>query len=82
MKTQNDTIEREVKAVNDVLSSREAESYLKVSRDTLNRYCMNGIIPYSRPTSGKRYFFKNDLDNHIGKNRFVTLSDIQAKNQQ
>ena len=40
-------------SVQDVLTSREAEGMLKVSRDTLNRYCMNGIIPYSRPKKEK-----------------------------
>ena len=68
----NDNTKWEEKIVNDVLSSREAESYLKVSRDTLNRYCMNGILPYSRPTNGKRYFLKSDILNHIGKNTFKT----------
>lgn len=71
MKSQNAPTEREVTSVQDVLTSREAESILKVSRDTLNRYCMNGTIPYSRPTMGKRYFLRNDILNHVGRNPFT-----------
>ena len=70
MKIINERIKWEETNVQDVLTSREAESLLKVSRDTLNRYCMNGIIPYSRPTKGKRYFLKSDILNHISKNTF------------
>ena len=70
MKNSNAPTKWEETSVQDVLTSREAESILKVSRDTLNRYCMNGIIPYSRPTKGKRYFLKNDILNHISKNTF------------
>ena len=66
----NNTKKWEETSVSDVLTSREAEKILKVSRDTLNRYCMNGTIPYSRPTKGKRYFLKSDILNHIGKNTF------------
>ena len=75
MKNNNDTIKREVTSVSDVLTSREAESILKVSRDTLNRYCMNRVIPYSRPTKGKRYFLKSDILNHISKSTFSTVKD-------
>ena len=70
MKIINERIKWEETNVQDVLTSREAESLLKVSRDTLNRYCMNGTITYTRPTNGKRYFLKSDILNHISKNTF------------
>jgi len=56
-------------SVNDVLTSREVEKILKVSKDTLNLYCMKNIIPFTRPTMGKRYFLKSDLLKHISKNQ-------------
>lgn len=62
-----------------ILTSREVEGILQVSRDTLNRYCMNNQIPYHRPTGGKRYFKLSDVKDFLNRNRSETYDEFQAR---
>ena len=62
-----------------ILTSREVEDILSVSKDTLNRYCMNNQIPYHRPTGGKRYFKQSDVRDFLNRNRSETYHEFQAR---
>jgi len=64
-----------------ILTSREVENILQVSRDTLNRYCMNNQIPYHRPTGGKRYFKLSDVTDFLNRNRFETYDGFKARHE-
>lgn len=61
----------------DVLSSKEVCDLLRVSIDTLNRYCMNNQIAYTRPSGGKRLFFKNDVFEFANRNRSGTYQEFK-----
>ena len=71
-----DTLKREVNdAWRDVLSSKEDCDLLRISIDTLNRYCMNNQIAYTRPSGGKRLFFKKDVLEFANRNRSETYRE-------
>lgn len=72
---QNDTLREHI------LTSREVEDILSVSRDTLNRYCMNNQIPYHRPTGGKRYFKLSDVTAFLNRNRSETYEEFKARQE-
>jgi excisionase family DNA binding protein len=63
------------------LTSREVEDILQVSRDTLNRYCMNNQIPYHRPSGGKRYFKLSDVTDYLNRNRSETYEEFKARHE-
>jgi excisionase family DNA binding protein len=64
-----------------ILTSREVENILQVSRDTLNRYCMNNQIPYQRPSGGKRYFKLSDVTDYLNRNRSETYGEFKARHE-
>jgi excisionase family DNA binding protein len=64
-----------------ILTSREVENILSVSKDTLNRYCMNNQIPYHRPTGGKRYFKQSDVRDFLNRNRSGTYEEFKARHE-
>ncbi|MDB2314673.1 helix-turn-helix domain-containing protein [Flavobacteriaceae bacterium] len=64
-----------------ILTSREVEDILSVSKDTLNRYCMNNQIPYHRPTGGKRYFKQSDVRDFLNRNRSETYEEFKARQE-
>lgn len=64
-----------------ILTSREVENILSVSRDTLNRYCMNNQIPYHRPSGGKRYFKLSDVTDYLNRNRSETYEEFKARHE-
>jgi len=64
-----------------ILTSREVENILQVSRDTLNRYCMNNQIPYHRPSGGKRYFKLSDVTDYLNRNRIETYDGFKARHE-
>jgi len=75
-----DTLKREVNdAWRDVLSSKEVCDLLRISIDTLNRYCMNNQIAYTRPSGGKRLFFKKDVLEFANRNRSETYREFKRK---
>ena len=78
MKTLSDTLIREENNTwRDVLSSKEVCELLRVSIDTLNRYCMNNRIAYSKPSGGKRLFLKKDVLEFINSGRQGTYEEFK-----
>lgn len=63
----------------EILNSKEACEFLKISYSTLSQYASNRLIPYTRPTGGKRYFFKADLLAFLNINRIETDLEINTK---
>ena len=58
------------------LSSREVEKILDVGKDSLNRYCSDGKISYTRPNNGKRLFQKNAVLQFINKNSYPSKDEL------
>lgn len=78
METLSTKLRREDKDTwRDVLSSKEVCELLRISIDTLNRYCMNNKIAYSKPSGGKRLFFKKDVLEFINSGRQGTYEEFK-----
>ncbi len=58
-----------------VLTSDEAAMYLGITTGHLYRMVRKFNIPHTRPTNGKIYFRKHELDNWIGK-RIETCEEV------
>ena len=52
------------KSDNDFYTSKEVCKMLNITSNTLDNYCSQGLIAYSKPQR-KRYFFKEDVNNYI-----------------
>ena len=52
------------KSDNDFYTSKEVCKMLNITSNTLDNYCSQGLIAYSKPQR-KRYFFKEDLNNYL-----------------
>lgn len=63
-----------------VLTSDEAAMYLGITTGHLYRMVRKYNIPHTRPTNGKIYFQKQELDNWIGKRIEICeeVSDIEG----
>ena len=57
----------ERKLDNDILTSVEVCKMLNIRLNTLDNYCSQGLIAYSK-TQRKRYFFRKDIYDYL--NRF------------
>ena len=52
----------------DFYSSKEVSEMLNISLATLDNYCSQGLIAYSKPQR-KRYFFKEDINQYLKTHR-------------
>ena len=52
------------KSNNDFYTSKEVSEILNISLATLDNYCSQGLIAYSKPQR-KRYFFKEDINEYL-----------------
>jgi len=59
MREENDTL------VTDWIFSEDVQKILGISTRTLYRYKKEGILPYSKPTGGRLYFKRTDVENLI-----------------
>lgn len=57
---------------------QEAAVYLGASQDTVRRYMYSGELAYSKPTGGRVYISKIDLDKFMGKSRIPTQDEIET----
>lgn len=76
MKNSTKLIREEKNTWNDYLSSREVEKMLGIGRDSLNRYCGDGKITFSKPNNGKRIFQLSEVERFIKRNTFRSKEDI------
>lgn len=63
--------------IKEFLSSREVEKMLGIGRDSLNRYCSDGKITYSKPNNGKRIFKRSVVERFLDRNTFLSKEDIK-----
>ena len=63
---------------NDYLDSRQVEKILGIGRDSLNRYCSDGKITYSKPNNGKRMFKRSVVERFLDRNTFLSKEDIKG----
>ena len=59
------------KSDKDFYSSKEVCKMLKITSNTLDNYCSQGLIAYSKPQR-KRYFFKEDINDFLIKYRVIS----------
>ena len=52
------------KSDNDFYTSKEVCKMLNITSNTLDNYCSQGLIAFSKPQR-KRYFFKEDINNFV-----------------
>lgn len=55
----------------------EAAIYIGASHDTVRRYMYSGELAYSKPSGGRIYISKEDLDKFLGKSRIATKEEIE-----
>ena len=48
----------------DFYSSKEVSEMLNITSNTLDNYCSQGLIAFSKPQR-KRYFFKEDINHYL-----------------
>lgn len=61
----------------EVLNSKEFLSYLNISYSMLTKLTSNSLIPFYKPTNGLLFFFKDDIDEWIRKNKIYTDQDVE-----
>lgn len=59
IREENDTL------VTDWIFVKDIERIMDVSERTVYRWTKEGILPYSKPTGGRLYFSRTDVDNLI-----------------
>ena len=58
-------LENYVKNVNPLLTSKEVYIYTGLSKSTIDKFCANGKLIYTKPNNKNRYFKKSDIDNFL-----------------
>ena len=69
--------EGNITQIKDFLSSRDVESILGIGKDSLNRYCSDGKITYSKPNNGKRMFRRSAVIKFINRNTYFSIGDTK-----
>lgn len=59
---------------NDVIDIKEASAFLKISKGTLYAWVAKGIIPYYKPSGGKLFFRRSELE------KWIDRSMVEADN--
>ena len=59
------------KSDKDFYTSKEVCKMLNITSNTLDNYCSQGLIAYSKPQR-KRYFFKEDINDFLSKYRVIS----------
>lgn len=78
MKNSTKLIREEKNTWEEYYSSREVEKILGIGRDSLNRYCCDGKITYSKPNNGKRMFKRSVVERFLDRNTFLSKEDIKG----
>jgi len=67
MHSETPTLIREVNdtLVTDWIFVEDVQRILNVSERTVYRWTKEGVLPYSKPTGGRLYFSRTDVDNLI-----------------
>lgn len=55
----------------------EAALYVGCSKDTIRRYMYDEGLPYCKPSGGRVYILKKDLDDFLGRNRIASKAEIE-----
>ena len=66
--------------VTDCIFVEDIQRILNVSERTVYRWTKEGILPYSKPTGGRLYFSRTDVDNLIRSR--MTDNTIRSKPKQ
>lgn len=59
------------------LSLREAAEYLDMSKSSIYKLTSGRSINFAKPNGGKIYFNKEDLDQWVEKNKFLSKENIR-----
>lgn len=55
----------------------EAALYVGCSKDTIRRYMYDEGLPYCKPSGGRVYILKKDLDDFLGRNRIASKAETE-----
>lgn len=59
-----------------LLSTEEACLYACISESKLYKLTHQNIIPYSKPSNGKNYILRSDLEEWMSSNQIKSISQI------
>lgn len=60
-------------------NTQEAADYAGCKVDTLRRYMYDGKLAYSKPTGGKVFISKKDLDEFLSSKRTPSQREVEAR---
>jgi excisionase family DNA binding protein len=63
----------------EVLSFDEAKKYLNVSESFLYKKTSQGEIPHYKPTNGKLYFHKSELESWVLNSKELSIAELEQK---
>lgn len=61
------------------MTAKEAADYLGFTISSLYVKCSKKLIPHYKPSGGRLYFLREDLDRWIASGRVATDAEILAK---
>jgi len=67
------------KLAKSVFTVEDAADYMGCSVLTVRRYMYSGALPYSKPTGGRVYISRADLDAFLVRGRVSSLSEIEEQ---
>ena len=63
--------------IKEFLSLREAAEYLDMSKSSIYKLTSSRSINFTKPNRGKIYFNKEDLDQWVEKNKFLSKENVR-----
>lgn len=65
----------------EILTFKEFIAYLGISKSLGYKLTSSKRIPHFKPTNGKLFFKKSDVDHFISQNRVESIEDIKGKSK-
>ncbi|WP_457129962.1 helix-turn-helix domain-containing protein [Mucilaginibacter sp. HD30] len=63
----------------DMLTVDEACAFMGVSKSTLYKMSSNNVIPLYKPTGGRIYFKRDDINSYLQQNRVMSQKEIEQE---
>ncbi|MBX2938445.1 MAG: helix-turn-helix domain-containing protein [Ferruginibacter sp.] len=77
MELDNSPNDRGMSEFGNLLNSKEAAKYLKISVSTLYKLTIRRVIPYTKPGGKLKYFEKSKLEAYLSSRGFPTRMEIE-----
>lgn len=63
----------------EMLTVTEAADFMGISKSTLYKMSFNRDLPVYKPTGGRIYFKREDIDNYLQQNRVMSNKEIEQE---